>query len=152
MLITIGLFEQFIMAGCCFRIRTTTLSFCDGCERSITPGDLRRAIDYMEANLAAPITIADIAEASGIAGRTLFQYFRDFRGTSPMRYLRDARFEKVRDALKRAQSEEGVAETRNEVGVLPSGPLCSRISEALWGEPFGNSLEAPGRTVIDRWH
>ena len=64
-------------------------------ERSITPRDLRRAIDYMEANLAAPITVADIAEASGIAGRTLFQYFRDFRATSPMRYLRDARFEKA---------------------------------------------------------
>ena len=79
-------------------------------ERSITPRDLRRAIDYMAANLAAPIAIADIAEASGIAGRTFFQHFRDFRGSTPLRYLRDARFDKARDALRRAPPEESVAE------------------------------------------
>jgi AraC-like DNA-binding protein len=74
------------------------------------------------------------------SGRTLFQYFRDFRGTSPMRYLRDARFEKVRDALKRAQSEEGVAELAMKWGFSHLGRFAVEYrkrfgespSETLW--------------------
>ena len=111
-------------------------------ERSITPRDLRRAIDYMQANLAAPITIADIAEASGIAGRTLFQYFRDFRGTSPMRYLRDARFDKVHDVLKCAEPEQGVAELAIKWGFSHLGRFA-----AEYRKRFG---ESPSETLNRR--
>jgi len=38
------------------------------------------------------------------------QHFRDFKGTSPMRYLRTARFGKVREALRRAEPEESITE------------------------------------------
>jgi len=107
--ITTSLFEQFIMCRLLLSHPNNYIESLRRRERSLTPRDLRRAIDYMHANLAAPITIADIAEAAGIAGRTLFQYFRQFRSTTPMSYLRDARFEKVRDALQRADPEEGVA-------------------------------------------
>jgi len=138
--ITVSLFEQFII---CRLLLSHPNNYTDVLRRhepSITPRDLRRAIDYMKANLAAPITIADIAEASGIAGRTLFQYFRDFRGTSPMRYLRDARFEKVRDALKCAQPEEGVAELATKWGFCHLGRFAAEYrkrfgespSETLW--------------------
>ena len=140
--ITIGLFEQFIMCRLLLSHPNNYTELLRRRERSITPGDLRRAIDYMEANLAAPITIADIAEASGIAGRTLFQYFRDFRGTSPMRYLRDARFEKVRDALKRAQSEEGVAELAMKWGFSHLGRFAVEYRKR-----FG---ESPSKTLSTR--
>ena len=45
--------------------------------------------------------VANVA-ASGVPGRTLIQHFRDFKGTSPMRYLRNARYERVREPLSRA--------------------------------------------------
>jgi AraC-like DNA-binding protein len=79
-------------------------------DKPIAPRDVKRAIDFMEAKLGAPIGVADIAEASGIAGRTLFKHFQDYHGISPMRYLRNARFEKARDALRRAPPEESVTE------------------------------------------
>ena len=107
--LTVSLFEQFVIFRLLFSHPNNYTELLRFRERSLTPRDLRRAIEYMEANLAAPITIADIAEASGIAGRTLFQHFRDFRGTTPLRYLRDARFDKARDALRRAPPEESVA-------------------------------------------
>ena len=81
--------------------------------RSIKPAaprDIKRAIDYIEANLELPVTLADLVAASQVAGRTLFQHFRDFKGTSPMRYLREARFERVRRALLAAEPEENVTE------------------------------------------
>jgi transcriptional regulator GlxA family with amidase domain len=79
-------------------------------ERPVAPRDVKRAVDYIEANLAAPIGLPEIVAACGVPGRTLIKHFRDFRSTSPMRYLRTARYEKVREELSRAEREESVAE------------------------------------------
>ena len=69
---------------------------------------MRRALDYIEANLDRAITLPEIVAATGVAGRTLFKHFRDFKGVSPMRYLRNARFRQVRQALLRAEPEQNV--------------------------------------------
>jgi AraC-like DNA-binding protein len=79
-------------------------------ERPAMPRDVRRAIDYIDANLDAAIGLPEIVAASGVRGRTLIQHFRDFKGTSPMRYLRAARYEKARMALGRAEPEESITE------------------------------------------
>jgi AraC-like DNA-binding protein len=75
-------------------------------ERRLAPRDVRRTLDFIHANLAQPLTLADLVAVSGVAGRTLLQHFRDFHGVSPMRYLRDLRLERVRDEL-----ESGTAPT-----------------------------------------
>lgn len=85
-------------------------------ERPIKPRDVKRAIDYIEANLDAAIGLPEIVAASGVPGRTLIQHFRDFKGSSPMRYLRAARYEKVREALGRAEPEENITEIAGKWG------------------------------------
>jgi len=90
-------------------------------ERPVTPRDVKRAIDYIEGNLDAAIGLPEIVAACGVPGRTLVKHFRDFRGTSPMRYLRTARFEKVREALTRAESEESIAEIAARWGFTHMG-------------------------------
>jgi AraC-like DNA-binding protein len=103
-------FEQLIMTGlllahphaCSERLRQR--------EKPISPRDVKRAIDYMESNLDAPITLADIVQVSGIPGRTLFKHFQDWKGVSPMRYLRNARFQQAREALRRAPPDTGVTD------------------------------------------
>ena len=140
--ITTSSFEQFMMCRLLLSHPNNYSQALQIRERSLTPRDLRRAIDYMEANLDAPITIADIAEASRIAGRTLFQYFRDFRGTSPMRYLRDARFEKVRDALRRAQPGESVSQVATRWGFCHFGRFAGEYRKR-----FG---ESPSQTLKGR--
>ena len=140
--ITTGLFEQFVMVGL---LLTHPHNYSEALSRSarpIAPRDVRRAIDYIEANLDAPIVLADIVAASGIAGRTLSQHFRRFRETTPMRYLRNARLTRVREALERAEPEESVvsiaiywgfehlgrfaAEYRKRFGETPSQTLGRR--------------------------
>jgi AraC-like DNA-binding protein len=79
-------------------------------ERPATPRDVKRAIDYIEANLDEAIGLSEIATAAGVPGRTLIRHFRDFKGISPMRYLRAARYEKVREALRRAEPGESITE------------------------------------------
>jgi len=107
--ITVGLFEEFIISRLLLsHPHTYGEALRRTGRRSVAPRDVKRAIDYMQAHLGAPISVADIAEASGIAGRTLFKHFRDFHGISPMRYLRNARLEQVRQALMRAQPGESI--------------------------------------------
>jgi transcriptional regulator GlxA family with amidase domain len=59
-----------------------------------------RAVDYIHENLGEPITLADLVRESGVAGRTLLKHFHDFKGVSPMRYLRNLRLKRVRDELE----------------------------------------------------
>jgi transcriptional regulator GlxA family with amidase domain len=137
--LAISMFEQFVMYRLLLSHPNNYSEALRRRERALTPRDLRRALGYMHANLTAPISVADIAEASGIAGRTLFQYFRDFRGTTPMRYLREARFEKLRDALTRSQAGEGVADIATRCGFSHLGRLA-RQYRSRFGESPSDTL------------
>jgi AraC-like DNA-binding protein len=106
--ITMSMFQQFIMTGLLLSHPHNYREALRRRERRIAPRDVKRAIDYMEANLDSAVTLEAIVKASGVAGRTLLKHFRDTKGVSPMRYLCNARFEKVREALARAQPGESV--------------------------------------------
>jgi AraC-like DNA-binding protein len=111
-----------------------------GAVPSIAPRDVKRAIEFIEANLDAPITLADVAGAAGVPGRTLLKHFRDYRGISPMEYLRRARFDKAHAALRCTEVSQTVseiavtwgfyhlgrfsAEYRKRYGELPSETLA----------------------------
>jgi len=139
---TVRMFEEFVMCTLLFSHPNSYSAALVRREHALTPRDLRRALDYMHANLTLPITVADIVAATGIAGRTLFQYFRDFRQTSPMRYLRDVRFELVRDALKAACGDEGVGDIATRCGFSHLGRFASEYKSR-----FG---ESPSATVRGR--
>ena len=94
-----GQFEQFVMH---WLLLAQPSNYSDALRRhgpAIAPRDVRRAIDYIHANLAQPITLTDLVGVSGVAGRTLLKHFRDVHGVSPMRYLRALRMERVRAEL-----------------------------------------------------
>ena len=75
-----------------------------------TAANVRRAVTYIEANLTAPVTLEDIVRAAGVSDRGLFRHFRSATGVSPMAYLRNARFERVRDALRQAGVEDKIVD------------------------------------------
>ena len=60
------------------------------------PRHVKAALDYIRAHAAEPLTSAAIAQASGVAGRTLQLGFKSFLGTSPMRVLREERLDRCR--------------------------------------------------------
>ncbi len=78
------------------------------------PRAVRRAIEFIQANLAGDIRLADIAAA---AGQSLFHFSRTFRaatGLTPHRYLTLSRVEKVRDLLR--DSDRSLAAIADEAG------------------------------------
>ena len=63
------------------------------------PRTLRRALDFIEANLQEPLTPGDIAAAVDCQARTLFLAFQDHLDESPMNYVKRRRLECAYDDL-----------------------------------------------------
>ncbi len=66
---------------------------------SAAPRIVRQAEEYMRAHARQAPTRTEIAEHVGVCLRTLSSAFRDFRGTSPIEYLREIRLQGVRQDL-----------------------------------------------------
>ena len=60
---------------------------------TVRPRAIRCALDFMHANLAEPLSIADVSQACGVNVRTLQKGFRQALGQTPMQVLRDARLD-----------------------------------------------------------
>ncbi len=138
--ITTTSFEQFIVGELLLHHPHNYSEALMRLERRIASRDIRRAIDYMHANLDAPVTIADISLTAGVAGRTLFKHFRDVRGVSPMQYLRNVRFEKARQELLNTKAGMSVTEIATRWGFGHLGRFAVEYrkrfgespSETLW--------------------
>ena len=75
---------------------TDQLGFGASCA---VPAYVRRGEEFMRANGAQPIRIADVAVAAGCSVRNLYDVFRRFRGTTPLAALHEIRLDAVRAAL-----------------------------------------------------
>ncbi|MGY5809065.1 AraC family transcriptional regulator [Rhizobium sp. LEGMi198b] len=73
---------------------------------SAVPRHVKRAIDFMMAQIASPLTIEDIAREAGVSVRGLQAAFRQFKDMTPMAYLRQLRLDGVRCELKSGRSRD----------------------------------------------
>ena len=80
------------------------------------PGNVRRAEEFMCANAAAPLTIAQIAQAAECSVRALQMAFRQFRGKTPMQALRRVRLDAARTDMLRAGRTASLARIAAEYG------------------------------------
>jgi AraC-like DNA-binding protein len=67
--------------------------------RRVTPWQVRRAEEFIEANWQRPLTLRIIAEATGVSARSLFKAFREARGCSPTEYVKRVRLKRARQML-----------------------------------------------------
>jgi len=78
---------------------------------------LQHAQDYMEANTNKPITVLELAQASGSCVRTLEYVFRDHFDVTPKAYLKSRRLVAVRHELLRSlHSKSSVSEIAHRWG------------------------------------
>jgi AraC-like DNA-binding protein len=73
----------------------------------IAPFYVRRVEKFIAENFGAPIAIAELAAVSGVSARTLYYGFKQYRGASPMKYLKTIRLLRARRALLEAQINGG---------------------------------------------
>lgn len=61
---------------------------------------VRKAINYIDANYAYPISVEDIARYAGVSRSTLFRQFRKSLGLSPKEYLEHYRIRRAKHLLR----------------------------------------------------
>ena len=105
----------------------------------LLPRTVRRAESYIAEHACEALTLADIADASGVSVRTLLHSFRRFRDVSPMQLVREARIERSRAMLLRASETERVADIALSCGFVNLGRFAS-----AYREKFG---ESPSETL-----
>ena len=108
-----------------------------------SPRDVKRAIDYVQANLSDPVRLVDLIEAAGVPGRTLNEHFRRFTGLSPLAYLTNARLAHARQLLKNNQVTT-VTEAATGSGFFHLGRFSKEYMRAF-GEPPSATLQAARR-------
>lgn len=84
--------------------------------RGPVPGAVRRAEAYIMEHMTAAIRLDDIANAAGVPTRTLLHLFRQFRGISPMQYVKHLRLERARQRLARPGLGATVSEIAYDCG------------------------------------
>jgi AraC-like DNA-binding protein len=141
---TMSSFEQFITTALLVSHSHNYSDALRRVEKPIAPRDVRRAIDYIEAHLDQSVTVADLVAATGVAGRTLFMHFKNFKGVSPMRYLRNARLSRVRQALLRSDTEANVTEIAMSMGFIHMGRF-SVVYRRCFGESPSETLRSRKR-------
>jgi AraC-like DNA-binding protein len=82
---------------------------------------VRAAEEYMEANAASPICMADLAKLTGSSVRSLQMAFRAHRGCSPMAFLRAKRMELARSMLLSPLPLTSVTSVAHTAGFLQLG-------------------------------
>lgn len=101
--------------------------------------EMRRALDYLQANMAEPICIDDIALEAGLNVRSLQIGFKAAFDRSPMRYLRDLRLDAARYRLSRRTNRESVTEVAYSVGFSHLGRFSRDYRERFGVSPSATS-------------
>ncbi len=109
----------------------------------VQPGFIRRACEFMHAHWNTPLELAGIAAAAEVSERTLLSAFRQFRGTSPMQYLRELRLAEAHRALKGTTCHASVAEIALDCGFTHLGRFAGAYRKRF-GELPSETARAAG--------
>ncbi|WP_244818389.1 anthranilate 1,2-dioxygenase regulatory protein AndR [Caballeronia sp. Lep1P3] len=90
---------------------------------------IRRAIEFMQANLASPIQLVGIASAAGVPVRTLSEGFLRFRSASPMLVLRHMRLDAARAAIRASTSDLPISSIALDYGFTHLGRFAQVYKE-----------------------
>jgi transcriptional regulator GlxA family with amidase domain len=97
------------------------------------PWQVRRAEDYICANLDKALTVEAIAEATGASARAIFKAFNESRGYSPMVFAKMQRLERARALLRAGAPGTTVTGVALACGFLHQGHFA-RDYRARFGE------------------
>jgi TolB-like protein/AraC-like DNA-binding protein/predicted Zn-dependent protease len=95
------------------------------------PRDVKKAIEHIRAELAQPITVADLTRVCGVAERTLHKHFQAFVGLSPLGYLRRMRLAAVRKALRAPAENDRVTTVAAQYGFDHFGKFSAQYKRSF---------------------
>ena len=99
------------------------------------PWQVRRAEEFARAHLQQPLSMADLAKAVGVSGRSLRAAFHRSRGCSPGQFIRRLRLEQARRDLLTAEPGETVSEVAIKWGFMHIGRFAINYRQAFKESP-----------------
>jgi len=108
----------------------TTMAAGEWPRTRLSPHKLRCAVDYVEENLASPLTLAVLADAVALSPGHFAHAFREATGVSPHRYVVERRVERAKDLLR--HSALPITEIADQVG-CPSNSHFSVLFHRVTG-------------------
>jgi len=104
------------------------------------PRRLRTVLDHLEANIASPLTVADLARAGNMSVRTLQNAFQREFGVPATIYLRNFRLDRAREAIRYTDcSDVRISDIAMQWGFFHLGRFAG-----YYRDRFG---EVPSQTV-----
>jgi AraC-like DNA-binding protein len=100
---------------------------------AVAPWQVRRAEEYIEAHWSAPLTVELLAATIGASVRSIFKTFSDYRGYTPMDFLRNVRLKHAREMLLRPTADTSVTAVGFSCGFLNLGHFAKHY-QAMFGE------------------
>ncbi|MCX2721114.1 helix-turn-helix transcriptional regulator [Roseibium salinum] len=101
----------------------------------VVPRHVKRAIDFMHANMHLPITLTDISRAAGASTRALQMGFKQFRDTTPLAYLRQIRLQAVHSELSNNENTLTIQEVALKWGFSHMGRFSAQYRETFGVSP-----------------
>ncbi|OJY17160.1 MAG: hypothetical protein BGO98_13525 [Myxococcales bacterium 68-20] len=135
-------FSDAVLAGLLVNHPHNARSLFEAKSHSAEPRHVRLAAEYLEANAAKPIRMAEIARAAGVSIRGLQLAFLKYRGATPMQFLHEQRLEMARQLLSAPEERPTVGEV-----ALASGFAHVGRFGAHYFQRFG---EYPSTTLARR--
>lgn len=106
------------------------------------PRQVKRADDFIRANAHRPVTLTEIAAASGVGARALQLAYKRAHGMSPMHALTHERLCRVRFDLENAQGDVSVTETALHWGFTHLGRFAADYRKAFGERPSETARRA----------
>jgi len=113
-----------------------------------TSRQIMEAVDFMHANMHQPMTLSEVAEATGMSVRSLQYGFRRFRNITPLGYLREIRLEAAQAELSSPLNRLSIKDVALKWGFTHMGHFAARY-RAAFGETPSETARS-GRAGVSR--
>jgi len=114
--------------------------------RTVSPKQLRLALDYIHQNLESDLVLSDIAMAAGCSIRSLTRSFQQASDTSPMQYVQQLRLQRIRaELLDSNKAEVTIAELAYQWGYRHLGEFNRKYRESFGETPTDTRKRSNGR-------
>ena len=102
---------------------------------TVLPAVVRKAEQFIEANAAQPITVADLIALTGCSKRSLFRAFQRYRGYTPMQFLSTCRLQTARTRLQNPLPGDTVSSIAHSCGFAHLGRFATAYRQRFAESP-----------------
>jgi AraC family transcriptional regulator len=99
----------------------------------LAPYQVRATLDYIDENLASPLSVEVLAQVTGLSGFFFAHAFTEMLGYSPHQYILDRRLARARDMITKTKSS--LAEIAYAVGFSSQSHMTSTFCKRLGVTP-----------------